>query len=279
MNYRYTSAYTLVAMTFFAAHGENDSSLTSFVAKNALLGALAGGLEVTVNQPLVTIKNSLQQRLPIALNGSMYKGYLINASSMGPITAFQVTAHALIKKQCDLNGVSLSESRKLAAGFAAGAFSGVVSGPTELVMLKQKNLNTTLRQAFSHVVRQKGIAQLWRGFVPTALRDGGFSMGYLALDDLFKKPVKKIVDNDYAAALLAGAASGLVVAIPTHPLDTIKTLMQAGDITLMRAINQKYQVHGLKGFYDGLSPRAFRIMLAIPLMSMVRHELSPLLDL
>jgi len=55
--------------------------------------------------------------------------------------------------------------------------------------------------------------------------------------------------------------------------------MQAEDISFKRAIYKKYRLHGLQGFFDGLSPRAFRIMLAIPLMSVVKHELSPLVEL
>ncbi len=280
MKYTYRSVYIVIAMTVASAQAENESkSLGSFVAKNALLGAIAGGLEVTVNQPLVTIKNSLQQRLPIAFDRTLYKGYMVNAGSMGPITAAQVTVYALIKKQFESHGRALSDAQNLGAGFAAGAVSGLVSGPAELIMLKQKNSGKTLQQAFTDVMRQKGVAGLWRGFVPAAMRDGGFTMGYLALGDVFKNPIKKIVHDERLASLTAGICAGLVVAPPTHPFDTIKTIMQAEDITLKQAMYKKYRSHGVQGFFDGLSPRAFRILLAIPLMSMVKYELSLHLDL
>lgn len=81
----------------------------------------------------------------------------------------------------------------------------------------------------------------------------------------------------------AGAATGLVVATATHPVDTIKTRMQADykrtTIKTMRdAVRTIYAERGFAGFFSGVAPRAVRAGLAIPLIGTIKQKLSNATD-
>jgi len=55
-----------------------------------LIGGAAGTLEVLINQPLVAVKNALQERRPVPMNPAvLYRGVVVNAGSIAPITAVQ----------------------------------------------------------------------------------------------------------------------------------------------------------------------------------------------
>jgi hypothetical protein len=122
-----------------------------------------------------------------------------------------------------------------------------------------------------------------RGWIPTALREGAFTTGYLVAFPMLEAAIKSKVDNAAVSYVGAGVATGLVVATATHPVDTIKTRMQADyaktTIKNMRdAVKMIYAERGVAGFFLGVAPRAIRAGLAIPLIGTIKKKLSKQTD-
>ena len=63
---------------------------TLSIVENGVIGACAGMIEVGVDQPFVAVKNALQEGRPVSLSPAvLYRGVVINAGSIAPITAVQ----------------------------------------------------------------------------------------------------------------------------------------------------------------------------------------------
>ncbi len=244
-----------------------ESHIKSFL-KDIVVGSLTGISEVTVNQPLVGIKNALQQSQSIEPK-RLYRGYFVNALSMAPITAIQISANSIFQKLLS-NDKDLSIKDKILSAFLAGAISSLVSSPSELIMIKQQNYGKNFCQTLKNLLKEKKIKSLTKGIVPTAFRDGGFSTGYLALSQITSKELEKVIGHQNE--LLGGILAGILSAIVTQPFDTIKTQMQAHDQNLTTTL--RFYQDGFKSLFKGLIPRTTRVMMAIPLMSILSNKLS-----
>lgn len=274
--------------------------------KNLLIGALTGISEVSVNHPLVTLKNAYQQNKQIPLNSkllsNLYKGYTGYALSMAPTTAVQIATDDLVKNYLSNKGQNnLSDIEKTIAAFSAGSLSAIVSCPSELILIKQqprllltgfdsgaliiKELpGLSFKEAINDIYKQNKLKSFYIGFIPTAIRDGLFTVGYLVLADLIKPEISKIIDNETMleneaiATISSNILAGVIAGIATHPSDTIKTNMQANNLKLYSSILEIYKENKLRAFYKGLLPRTARIMFAIPLMRSVSSRLKNYLD-
>ena len=67
--------------------------------EHTLIGGLSGIVEVTIQQPTVTIKNALQEgrQIPWRSVRSMYRGWSIGAASMTPVNAVQFGSYKFIE--------------------------------------------------------------------------------------------------------------------------------------------------------------------------------------
>ncbi|UNE35624.1 hypothetical protein KG892_01205 [Vermiphilus pyriformis] len=248
--------------------------------KNLLIGALTGGAEVSVNQPLVRIKIMLQQGLPInreTLNlSTLYRGYGVNVGSMIPITAVQMGVNSGLSNWYYTDHTATSASQ-VGIAFIAGATSALVSSPAENIMTKQQGTKENIISTIHSVVKTKGAKNLIRGLVPTMARDGGFVVAYLPLKDIIKQYALPELHNntwEKIADIGCGVTAGVIGAIATHPADTIKTVMQSYDKNMKKAFEDIYKTQGLSGLYNGLSARGLRVILAVPLMNQVASYLN-----
>lgn len=243
--------------------------------KSVAVGGIAGIAEVTCNQWLVTIKNRAQQGHSFTLNPQvLYKGYGMNVACMMPTTALQVGFNNGLKTFIPDNTIIANISR----AFCAGAISAVAAGPSELVVITQQNKGGSALESIKRLYAHGGLRVFGRGITLTAVRDGGFTVGYSTLYPIMYNLLKKNMQEDeqstsntlaYKAG--AGAITGVCTAALTHPADTLKTIMQ-GDYTqqeytgIKSTIRTFYKKHGIKGFAKGFEGRATRAVLAIPLI-------------
>jgi hypothetical protein len=248
--------------------------------KNLSIGALTGGAEVSVNQPLVRIKIMLQQGLPInreTLNlSTLYRGYGVNVGSMIPITAVQMGVNSGLSNWYYTDHTATPASQ-VGIALIAGATSALVSGPAENIMTKQQGTTESIITTIYSAVKTKGAKSLIRGLVPTMARDGGFVVAYLPLKDIIKQYTLPELHNDTwekIADIGCGVTAGVIGAIVTHPADTIKTVMQSYDKNMKKAFEDIYKTQGLSGLYNGLSARGLRVILAVPLMNQVASYLN-----
>lgn len=132
--------------------------------QNAVIGALAGAIEVTVNQPTVTWKNAVQQGKPITLNPAVaYRGYLSNVLNMGTATMVQFAVSGTMKNVFTNNGQTpLAPSQEILSALIAGTVSGVFCNPLELTMITQQNNGGGFFSTMGSLIKRSP-ASLFRG--------------------------------------------------------------------------------------------------------------------
>ena len=269
----------------------------------ALIGGVSGTIEVCVNQPTVSWKNALQQGRPISFSPAvMYRGTVINATSIAPITAIQFgVAGALTEMIVAARGggagggaahhqhVELSHAEKIGTSLAGGAVSALVVCPADMLMIQQQSTGLPLAAQVSAIVREHGWARFSKGLLPAIGRESLFTGGYLGLAPVLRsllvqsspdtfadsqpqqphahssQPLRGNMLSLVASSLLAGVTAGVL----THPIDTIKTRMQ-GDLAANSPYNTVRQTAallwkegGLGRFYQGVLPRTGRICVAV----------------
>lgn len=201
--------------------------------ESALVGMASGVLEVAVDQPLVTLKNELQKdgKLNFSLR-VLYGGFSANATGMALVTAVQAAVNNTLKAWW--HPTDRLEALNFASAGAAGAASALVACPSELVMDRQRenekrpmSRKPTYSWTVKELTREWGLAGLYRGLLPTMVRDSGFTVAYAAGAPYLKERLKPYL-GEWMATAVSGATAGVVGALATHPFDTLKTWRQAG---------------------------------------------------
>uniref|UniRef100_A0A0P4VYE4 Solute carrier family 25 member 40 n=1 Tax=Scylla olivacea TaxID=85551 RepID=A0A0P4VYE4_SCYOL len=178
-----------------------------------------------------------------------------------------------------------SEPSSLIGGMAGGlarVWSVTVVSPFELVRTKMQAAQMTYRElavVLRNQVSSSGVRSLWRGWVPTVLRDVPFSVLYWLS---YEK--QKILMNQqcpsFQFTLVAGAVSGGIAGTLTLPLDVIKTHRQIeigeemfSEVERARSsrstwgmLEYIYQQQGVRGLFSGLVPRLAKVMPACAIM-------------
>ncbi|CAM6105283.1 unnamed protein product [Calypogeia fissa] len=237
--------------------------------ESATIGALSGVIEVLLQQPSVTIKNAIQDKQPISWNPRvLYRGVLVNATSMAPICALQFAVNDILERT--VKGPLNSAQR---AGFAAtaGVVSSMVSGPAELLMIQQQKTGASLFEQLKKVKNDHGWLALTRGLVPTVVRESIYTATYLGVSPLLQERLmvgSYLSHKAMLAMFLAALVSGTAAALITQPFDTIKTRMQANlDLPHYRKMRSTVKAiiaeGGFKSLYSGFIPRTQRVMCAV----------------
>ncbi|EFJ42250.1 hypothetical protein VOLCADRAFT_97694 [Volvox carteri f. nagariensis] len=229
--------------------------------EHTAIGALGGTVEVCIMQPLVGIKNALQEGRPIPKNPAhLYRGLLMNVVSMAPITASQFGTNRLMqtlvlkKSENDLTGVE-----RFGSAAVAGAVSAFIASPSELIIIQQQ--------------------------IPAIGREMLYAAGYLGLFPIIKKSLDERMPGSPGLSLMvAGVTGGVFAAACSHPFDTSKTRMQAFMYSkpeyrnLRRTFATIYKEGGLLHFWKGLSPRMLRIICATFILNALRTHTVEYLD-
>jgi len=168
------------------------------LARLFTVGGLAGVIETFLVQPLVYWKTLAQVSPELLFSRQslrpniVYQGVLVNAASIGPISAFQYASNAalttlLVNAGAALGGSSsctnsssgetggsgggsqLSSSQGLLVAATTGAASAAIVAPAELIMIAQQ----TTSRSFSRTVRRSERVTLNRSLrARTYFKDG-----------------------------------------------------------------------------------------------------------
>ncbi|MDP3889292.1 MAG: MC/SLC25 family protein [bacterium] len=279
-------------------HEKKRTSKTSEFIRNLAIGSATGIVEVTVDQPLISIKNGLQQgkkALGSAINTAevadqckvvsfkrafdprvLYRGFGTNIAGMAPTVAVTIATNAA------LANLFTKKDTKTLTGMAAlaGGISALVSTPIELFILHQGNTGKSAFSTVKQLVAESGVGVMARGITPKVGREGIFSAGFLVAYPWVEGQVRAhVTDNTVAVIGLSTVIAGGCTAYVSHPLDTTSTVMQADPkkklvTTTWQAAHFIYNKYDWKGFYKGVTPRTTRICLAIPLMHYVKEGLT-----
>ncbi|KJH42349.1 glutamate carrier 1 domain protein [Dictyocaulus viviparus] len=183
---------------------------------------------------------------------------------------------------------TLSAWRGMIAGGLAGMFQIVVTTPMELLKIQMQDQGritvsgqkkTTALELTIGLLRDRGIAGLYKGLGPTFARDVTFSIMYFPLfaylDSLGPRKNDGSGDAVFWTSFLAGLTSGAFSSFAVTPLDVIKTRMQ----TINKGLNEVVYKNVLDAFvriFNMEGPRAFfkgaacRMMVMAPLFGIAQ---------
>jgi len=218
-------------------------------------GGIAGSLATCAIQPVDMIKVRIQiagesanaVKNPIAIASSiirndgfaaLYKG--LDAAIVRQLTytttrlgVFRWTSNQLKKQGGEK---TLPFYKKAFAGLLAGAVGAFIGTPADLALVRMQ-ADTTLpidqrrnykgvSDAVRSIVRNEGVAGLWRGSSPTVVRAMSLNMGMLATFDQAKETFAASMGPGWTATLTASAISGFGASVMSLPFDFVKTRIQ-----------------------------------------------------
>eukprot|EP01083_Nonionella_stella_P057727 151429_1 len=241
-------------------------------AQNTAVGIICGTIEVCIDQPLLYWKNASQQHLPFTVNPKyLYRGLLASIANMATLTGIQFFGTGLIKRMIvgDTDR-QLKNHEIMLSAFAGGAISGIACGPLELTMIQQQRFAGNIIGTPARIISTYGLSGICRGMLPSIIREGIFTCGYLGVTPVLEQMLKdndKIRNSGIPMPILQFGccmAAGLVASSLSHPADTVKTCMQ-GDIeqtTYTRALTSLNFIRkrdGIGGLYRGFMWRYGRM--------------------
>jgi len=174
--------------------------------------------------------------------------------------------------------------------FTAGLFSGLTEAilvvtPAEVCKIRmqsqyhsmmdpaqmQKRKYTNVVQTAGLIVKEEGLGALYKGVVPTMLRQGCNQAANFTAYNLIKKQVcewQHSQDLLHWQALLIGGVSGGLGPICNNPLDVVKTRLQKQVVHpgktpkytgLLQACTVISREEGIASLWKGITPRLMRI--------------------
>lgn len=273
--YFYVACATMTNFLQGAAAAEKKLDIKRSVFNPVLAGSVAGFSEGFIGLPLSYWKNSLQQGREYSLWPTVwYRGFGVNTFAMVPTTAIQVVGETLLREVLPSEDFVVSIGRSTVAGVlsAVGA-----STPAEMLILHKQNDGTSFGAVYRKIVNQRGLKALWQGGLPKALRDAGFTVGFLTLHPEVERQARARGVSDEALPFVAGVGAGLPTAMLTHHWDTVSTRMQErfeSPMGLLDTMKEIYQKDGASGFFSGFLPRAVRIGAALSVMAAVKKRVE-----
>jgi len=244
---------------------------------NIAVGGGGGMIETYVQMPIITWKYCTQEgrKFPTTIPG-WWRGGIVQSSSVAPITAFQVMVNGLLEKLVTGGRRDVTSIENIYTAMLAGAASGLIYCPADLMVIQQQKLNMSAPDAFRHLRGLYGNLFWTRGMLSTAGREAAYTSGYLGLAPVAFLTAREYINNEPLAMVCSGIFAGTIAAMVSHPLDTGKTVMQA-DIarkqypTALAAIRSYYSMYGITSLYKGGFARVLRVVNACIIVAGIRE--------
>ena len=285
-----------------------------------LAGAIAGVSATLVIQPIDFVKTQLQLaegsarssalsvvRRVLATEGpsALYRGLgaavtrqvVYGSARLGLFRLFSdhlKEAHG---------GAALPLALKVAAGLASGALGSIIGNPADLALVRMQADSALplgerrgyrgMRDAVTRIVREEGVAALWRGSMPTVLRAMTLNAAMMATADQTKEALAPHLGGLRSTAnlVVSSAVAGVAAACVSLPADLVKTRIMKQRRGVDGAMpykgffdcaRQVVAAEGLAGFYRGLPTYILRIgphgFIALIVLDAVSERLAALAD-
>uniref|UniRef100_A0A673N2N5 Mitochondrial glutamate carrier 1 n=1 Tax=Sinocyclocheilus rhinocerous TaxID=307959 RepID=A0A673N2N5_9TELE len=183
----------------------------------------------------------------------MYRGAAVNLTLVTPEKAIKLAANDFFRFHLSKDGQKLTLLREMLAGCGAGTCQVIVTTPMEMlkiqlqdagrIVLNIKKLmpqavtpegpvelkSPTAMQLTRQLLKEKGIAGLYKGLGATLLRDVPFSIIYFPLFANLNNLGKRGVDGPapFYVSFISGCIAGSTAAVAVNPVDVIKTRLQS----------------------------------------------------
>eukprot|EP00128_Syssomonas_multiformis_P015411 Colp12_sorted_trinity150504_noHs@19901 len=218
--------------------------------------------------------------------GSLWRGLSPTLIMAVPATVIYFTMYDQLRDHF-LQVIPGSVVAPLIAGATARIFSATVISPLELIRTKvQSRSNYGYKELAGVVVksvRTEGVLSLWRGLVPTLLRDVPFSAIYWSSYETVggilqqRASLKEGQKKPFWISFTAGAVSGMIAATITTPFDVVKTNLQVtmGELgegatqerpPTWRVMRSIVAQQGVGGLFTGLTARIAKVAPACAVM-------------
>ncbi|XP_072292096.1 mitochondrial glutamate carrier 1 [Eucyclogobius newberryi] len=228
-------------------------------------GGIAGLIGVTCVFPIDLAKTRLQnqqngQRLYTSMSDcliktirsegyfGMYRGAAVNLTLVTPEKAIKLAANDFFRHHLSKDG-KLTLVKEMLAGCGAGTCQVIVTTPMEMLKIAgqdagriaaQRKLmpetagavetkSATAMQLTRELLKEKGIAGLYKGLGATLLRDVPFSIIYFPLFANLNNLGKRGGEGPapFYVSFISGCAAGSTAAVAVNPVDVIKTRLQS----------------------------------------------------
>ncbi|VDD94703.1 unnamed protein product [Enterobius vermicularis] len=218
----------------------------------------------------------------------LYSGAGVNLLLITPEKAIKLVANDIFRYHLAVPGQEkLSVFRGMIAGGGAGLCQIIVTTPMELLKIQMQDAGRTqtpmkklTASALTlQLLKQRGIAGLYKGLGPTLARDVTFSVMYFPMfayfDSLGPRSSDGSGDAVFYCSFLSGITAGAIASFSVTPLDVIKTRMQlikrgVGEIqykNIGEAFIKILRQEGVKALFKGA---ACRVMVMAPLFGIAQ---------
>uniref|UniRef100_A0A8K9X385 Mitochondrial glutamate carrier 1 n=2 Tax=Oncorhynchus mykiss TaxID=8022 RepID=A0A8K9X385_ONCMY len=245
-----------------------NNHILSVLPAKLINGGIAGLIGVSCVFPIDLAKTRLQNqqngsRLYTSMSDcliktirsegyfGMYRGSAVNLTLVTPEKAIKLAANDFFRQYLSKDGQKLTLVKEMLAGCGAGTCQVIVTTPMEMLKIQlqdagrieaQRKLmpetvvpgtaptkSPTAMQLTRELLKEKGIAGLYKGLGATLLRDVPFSIIYFPLfanlNDLGKRGAEG--PAPFYVSFLAGCLAGSTAAVAVNPVDVIKTRIQS----------------------------------------------------
>ncbi|OQS00645.1 Mitochondrial Carrier (MC) Family [Thraustotheca clavata] len=258
----------------------------------AAIGSMAGMFEVCIQQPMMYIKNCVQQNRPMSFHPAvMYRGVGVMCASIAPVSAVQFAVDGVLTTSLNAASIPSTEGSRILTAATAGVCSSFLSSPAELVMTLQQHTGHSVKQTIQEVTQTYGFSRLYRGMPYTCLREMIWCASYLALGPVLGEKLHQHFPETFgdantatisqrgAAAMGGSIGAGLIAVLATQPIDTIKTIMQGNALDknamgIMAESRRVWNQGGISGLYKGTIPRGLRLIGAVFILSETKKILE-----
>jgi hypothetical protein len=253
--------------------------------QNTELGVLAAFIEGVLLQPTLYWKNARAMQLPFTLNPKIiYRGTAASIFNEMQMMGLQFGITGFFQKLfVGDSGRKMSSGQTVCAAVLGGVISANAASPVELIMVQQQRhggsfFGTPMRIARAHGWGMDGI---FRGLLPTMVRDSIYVVGMLALTPLVQDVLmEKHGQSQSSASLVASVVGGVFGAVVSQPFDVLKTCMQ-GDVEqatyggLMPAARKVWSEGGIKRIFNGCFWRTANIVGTVYIANECKNRLPP----
>lgn len=284
-----------------------DESAASRKTKKLATGALSGVLSALAFQPLDVLRTHQQGAFGAGAAAAVLQPATAEQSLATRVRGmWRGTSSTLIRvaggagiyfttlDYC-MHTVPNSAVNTFLSGAFARTFAGCVMSPFTIVKARMEwqapgTYNSNL-QVFRHVVREEGVRGLYRGMVPTLIRDVPFSGLYVLIYTRLKAVMEAELPNapPYSVHFGSGVVAGVLATTVVHPADVVKTRMQlaivdkgahgelrsvTNSLSLTQTVRKILHDEGWRGFKRGILPRVLKRTLSTAVTWTIYEQLS-----
>ncbi|KAK4252009.1 mitochondrial carrier domain-containing protein [Corynascus novoguineensis] len=278
--------------------GDRDNAATSRPIHYPFwFGGSASSMAACVTHPLDLVKVRLQTRtgdMPKSMSGTfvhiikhngvrgLYNG--LSASLLRQIT-YSTTRFGIYeelktrfssRKTDSVTGKPKPPSLPtlVAMASASGFIGGIAGNAADVLNVRMQHdaaLPPQQRRNYAHaldglarMVREEGIASVFRGVWPNSARAAAMTASQLASYDVFKRTLLRLtpMQDNLATHFSASFLAGVVAATVTSPVDVIKTRVMSatgGDHGVVRVLREVYAKEGMRWMFKGWVPSFLRL--------------------